>query len=52
MTTIWIFTPSARSRWDSRLIAAASSWNVKPAVLPAATSSGVFLTVAPITPTH
>jgi hypothetical protein len=52
MTTIWIRTPCARSRWDSARMPWASGRNFKPAVLPAATSSGVSCTVAPITPTR
>ena len=50
-TTTWTFTPRLRKRSDSALIRAASGRNVSPAVLPADTSSGVFWSSAPMTPT-
>ena len=51
ITTTCTFTPCARRRSDSAWIRGASSRNVSPAVAPAETSSGVFCSSAPITPT-
>jgi hypothetical protein len=50
-TTTWTLTPSFRSRSGSALIRGASSRKDRPAVAPAETSSGVFSSSAPITPT-
>jgi hypothetical protein len=51
MTTTWTLTPSLRKRSDSAAIRGASSRNVRPSVAPADTSSGVFFSPAPMTPT-
>ena len=52
MTTSCTFTPRLRSFADSLRIRSASSRNTSPSVASARTSSGVVLTVAPITPTR
>ena len=51
MTTTWTLTPFLRSRSDSALMRGASARKRNPAVAPAATSSGVFSSSAPMTPT-
>ena len=51
MTTTCTLTPCALSAADSRRMASASSWNSRPAVAPALTSSGVSRSSTPITPT-